>query len=93
MAGVDRRPARGKQRDKRGLRPLQVKGDLVIAVDGHIVEVAVPGFPRIDPQLLGGHAADQVPGTFDVIGGERLAVMPFDALPQFERQFLAVLAP
>ena len=35
----------------------------------------------------------QVPGAFDVGGGERLAVMPFDALAQLEGQLLAVLAP
>ena len=29
----------------------------------------------------------------DVGGGERLAVMPFDAVPQLERQLLAILAP
>src|SRR5256885_902484 len=92
MAGVNRRPARGEQSNERSLRPLQVKRDLVIAADGHTVEVAVPGLPRINPQFLGASAADQVPGAFDVIGGERLAVMPLDALPQFEGQFLAVLA-
>ena len=35
----------------------------------------------------------QVPGAFDVCGGERLAVMPFDALAQREGQLGAVLAP
>jgi hypothetical protein len=59
MTRVDRRPARGQQRDKGGLRPLQMKGDLVIAVDRHFVKIAVPGFARIDPELLVRLAGDQ----------------------------------
>ena len=60
---------------------------------GHFFEVAVPGFARVDAELLGRRSGNQVPGAFDVPGGERLAVMPFDARPQFEGQLLAVLAP
>src|SRR4029077_12424064 len=55
--------------------------------------VAVPGLARIDPELLGGRSSNQVPGAFDVPGGEWRAVMPFDAGPQLEGQLLAVLAP
>ena len=38
-------------------------------------------------------AGQQVPGAFDVCGGERLAVVPFDALAQREGQLGAVLVP
>ena len=36
VAGIDRRLARGEQRDQVGLRPLQVEGDLVVAVGGDL---------------------------------------------------------
>src|SRR4029077_6658844 len=93
MTGVDRRPARSEQCYERDLRPLEAKRDLEVAIWGHFLEVAVPGFARVDAQLLGRFAGNQVPGAFDVRGGERLSVMPFDAGSQFEGQLLAVLAP
>src|SRR5215831_5020329 len=76
MTRIDRRPARGEECDERGLRPLQVKRDLVVAVRGHLFEVAVPGFARIDAQLFARLAGNQVPGAFDVGRSERLAVVP-----------------
>ena len=93
MARIDRRPARGQQPDKRRLRPLQVKARLEIAVGGHLIEVAPPGFARVDAEFVGGFAGQQVPGAFDVGGGKRLAVMPFDALAQFDGQRRAGLVP
>src|SRR5262249_7193920 len=81
VTGVDRRPARGEQGDKRSLRPLQAERDLMVTVGGDLFEVAVPGFARVDTQLLGRFAGDQIPGAFDIRGGERLAVVPFDAGP------------
>ena len=82
VTGVDRRPARGQQRQERGLRPLQTKGDLMLADDGHLFEVAVPGLARVEAKLLGRPAGQQVPGAFDILGGERFAVVPSDALAQ-----------
>jgi hypothetical protein len=38
-------------------------------------------------------AEQHVPGAFDVGGGERLAVVPFDALPQLEGEPGVVLVP
>ena len=61
MARIDRRPARRQQPDKRRLRPLQVEAGLEIAVGGHLVEVAVPGFARVDPELIGGFALSAGP--------------------------------
>ncbi len=90
MTGIDRRPARGQQGDEGRLRPLQVEGHLVIVIDADPFEVAVPGSTRVDPQLLSRGAGDHFPGAFDVLGGERLAVVPFDTLAQFEGQRLAV---
>src|SRR5260370_849535 len=75
------------------LRPLQAEGHLVIAIGDDLLEVAVPGFARIEAQLVGRLAQQQVPGAFDVLGGERPAVMPFDALAQLEGQRGLVLLP
>ena len=92
MAGIDRRPARGEQRDKRGLRPLQVERDLVIIIDRYQVEVAVPCFARVDAELLRRGSGDHVPGAFGIGRGEGFAVVPFDALAQLEGQRFAVFA-
>src|SRR5207248_7997761 len=48
---------------------------------------------RVETQFLLRLPSQEVPGTFDVGGGERLAVMPFDPVPELEGQLLAVLAP
>src|SRR5947209_20606903 len=70
-----------------------MKRDLGVAVDRHLVEIAVPGFAWIDPQLFARLAADHVPGALDVSGAERLAIMPFDALAQREGQLRPLLVP
>ena len=93
MAGINRRPSRRQQRQECRLRPLQVEGGLVIAVRTDLFEVEVPGLARVHAQLFAAAAEQQFPGAFDVGGGKGLAVVPLDALPQFERQLLAVLAP
>jgi len=59
-----------------------MEGDLVFAARRDPIEVGVPGFARIDAQLVARLPGQQVPSAFDVIGGERLSVVPFDALPQ-----------
>src|SRR6266436_4417773 len=64
-----------------------------IAVGSDPFEVLVPGLARVGTQLLLRFAEQQVPGAFDVIGGEGMAVVPFDALAQPERQFSAVFVP
>src|SRR5438874_736357 len=91
VARVDRRETGGKQRDKSRLRPLQYECHLVVAVGRHLVEVAVPGFTRVDAQLVTRAAEQQIPGAFDIGGGERFAVVPFDTLMQFEGQLAAAL--
>ena len=48
---------------------------------------------RVEAQFFLRLPSQEVPGTFDVGGGERLAVMPFDPVPELEGQLLAVLAP
>ena len=93
MAGIDRRPARRQHRKERRLRPFEVKGDLVVAVCLHLGEVVVPGFARVDAQLLLRRALQQIEGAFDVLGSKRFAVVPFDAVPQGQRQLGAILAP
>ena len=62
--------------------PLQMEGDLVVAVRGHPLEVPVPGLARIDAELFARLAGQQVKGARDVCGGERLAVVPSDAFAQ-----------
>jgi hypothetical protein len=47
---------------------LQTKGDLIVAVHGHLVEIAVPRLARIEAELLGRPAGRQVPSAFDVLG-------------------------
>ena len=93
VAGINRRVAGGEQRQQRRLRPLQFEGRFVIAVDGHVVDLVVPGLSRVLPELLLRLAHQHVEGAFDVGRGERLAVMPFDALAQLEGQLLVVGAP
>ena len=93
MAGIDRRTARGEQRDERRLRPLQVERDLVIAVGGHSFEVAVPGLARIDLRSLSLALPVSISQVHFTSAGERLAVVPFDALAQLEGQVASVLAP
>src|SRR5262249_6023423 len=48
MAGLDRRPAGRQQSQKGWLRLLQMEGELVVAVNSHLVEVSVPGLARIE---------------------------------------------
>jgi len=62
----------------------------VVAARDHLLDIAVPGFARIDAKLLARLAAQQVPGAFDVLGREGLAVMPFDAVTQREGQLGAL---
>ena len=70
-----------------------MKGDLVIAVCADLLEVAIGGFAGIDPELLARRIHQQIPGALDIPGGQRLAVVPFDALPQRQGQLGSVLVP
>src|SRR5215470_20285306 len=78
MARINRRPAGSQQRKQSRLWPLQTKGYLVVALWRHLLEIGIPRFAGINAQLLGRLAGQQIPGAFDVIGSERLAVVPFD---------------
>src|SRR4051794_3503048 len=93
MAWVNRRKSGSEQCDKRRLRPLKLERHFLFAVDDHIIEVAVPGLPRVEAELVLRLALQQLKRALDVLGRERFAVMPFDALAQFKRQVFAVLAP
>ena len=61
----------------------KVRGE--ISVDGDPFDVLVPSLARIGAQLLLRFAKQQVPGAIYVIGGKRVAVVPFDAAAQAER--------
>jgi len=65
----------------------------MIAVDRHFLEIGVPGFARVQAELLSRLAGQQIPGALHVLGGKRLAVMPLHAPPQRKCQFGRVLAP
>src|SRR5215469_913063 len=93
MTRIDHRIAGSEQRHKGWLRPAQLEGNLIVAVGGHLLEVAIPRFAWIETKLLARLADQQVPGAFDVPCGQRPAVVPFDALAQWERQLGPVLAP
>src|SRR5467141_1592988 len=70
-----------------------MEGDLIIAVRPDLFEVAIPGFAGIDAELVARFFEDQIPGALNVLGRERLAVMPFDALAERQSQFGPVLVP
>jgi hypothetical protein len=53
-----------------------------------VFEVAVPGLARVEAELVLRFAGQHVPGAFDVGGGERLAVVPSDALPQLKGELV-----
>ena len=93
MARIDRRHTARQQHQKRRLRALQHKRHRVIAFRHDVFEVAVPGLARVEPQLLLRFAGQHVPGAFDVGRRKRLAVMPFDALPQLEGEPGVALVP
>jgi hypothetical protein len=93
VAWIDRCPAGGEQCQKRGLDAFEMKGDLVVAVGAHFFEVVPPGFARIDAELFRGVSGHQIHGAFDIIGGERSAVVPFHPLAQRQRQLGALLVP
>src|SRR5260370_42511567 len=84
MARIDHRIAGSEQCDERRLRPLQMEGDFVVAVRGYLGQIAVPRLARVETKLLAGLSGQEVPGAFDVLGGERLAVVPVYPLPQGE---------
>src|SRR6185437_2205161 len=52
VAWVDRRPSRGEERQQPGLWLLKAKTNLVVAIGGDRLDIAVPGLPRIDAQLV-----------------------------------------
>src|SRR5215472_16024631 len=93
MAWIDWREPGGEQGNKGRLRPLQMEGDLKVTVRGHLFEIFVPGFTRINAKILARFAGQQVPGALDVFGGKTLAVVPCDAFPQPECQLGLVLVP
>src|SRR6516164_7281409 len=93
VTGVDRRKSVSEQHRQCRLRPLEMKGDLIIAVGGDPIEVAIRGFPGIDPKLLARRIHQQIPGALDVLRRERLAVVPFDAMPQRQGQLGSFLVP
>jgi len=70
-----------------------MEGDFVIAAGGDLLHIPIPGLPRIEAQLLVGSSLQQVPRTFDIGGGERLAIVPLYAVTQVKGQQPPALVP
>ena len=84
-------PLRG--RPKRRLRPLQMEHDLQIALRLDPGDVLVPALARVNAEFLRGDVTDTVPGANDIGGGKRLAIVPFHARPELQRQVGARFVP
>src|SRR6266446_4569690 len=93
VAGVNPGITGGQYHKKGRLRPLQMKGDLEVALCGDLCEVPVPPLARVDTELLARNPGQHVPGAFDIAGRERLAIVPPDAFAQRERQFRPIFVP
>ena len=93
VARVDRRIARGEQCEQRRLRPFEMKSGLMLAAGRGLGDIDPPGLAIVEAELLFALVGQEIEGAFDVFGGERLAVVPFDAVAQFEARLRAVLAP
>src|SRR5436305_5573584 len=92
MTGINWRIAGCQQRNECWLRPLQMEGYRV-ALGADRFQVAVPSLPRVGAQLVLSLSQDQVPGAFDVGGGEWLAVMPTHSAPKLKRERSHVAVP
>src|SRR5262245_61631368 len=86
VARIDRRITRGEHDEKRGLRSVQNECRRVVAVDLHLLEVVPPNRARIFAELITSLTGQLVPGALDVLGRERLTVVPSDTLAQLEGQ-------
>src|SRR6202011_4455251 len=72
---------------------LQMEGCFAVATSSDTVDVVEPSLAVVEAQLFLRLASQEVVGAFDVGGGERPAVVPFDALAQLEAQLGPVFAP
>jgi hypothetical protein len=52
VAGINHRKAGSEESDKRRLRSLQMKTGLIIAVDGHFLQITVPRFARVEAEFF-----------------------------------------
>jgi hypothetical protein len=52
-----------------------MESDLIVAVGGHLFEIAVPRLARIETKLVARLAGQQVPSAFDVLRREGRAVV------------------
>src|SRR5215831_16605782 len=93
MAGIYRRIAGCEQSDQCRLWSMDMENRLLVAIGRDLVEVAIPSLARIEAQFVPRFPEQKVICAFDVSGSERLAVVPLDTLPQFERKLGSVLAP
>jgi hypothetical protein len=56
----------------------------MVAIRGDFFNVIVPGLARVEAELLARLTSQQIPRTFDIVGGKRFAVMPFDIVAQMK---------
>jgi hypothetical protein len=93
MAGVDRRIARGEQREQRRLRALEVKGGGAFVIGGDARDILPPEFAWVGAQRCRSPTEQQFPSALHIMRGEWLAVMPAHPVAQPEGQRGAVFAP
>ncbi len=93
VAGIDRVVAGGEQRDERSLRPAEVERHLVVAVGRHLLQVVPPDLARVLAKAVRALVLQLVQGADDVLGRERLAVVPRHVVAQLEGELGLGLVP
>ena len=95
VRGIDRGLPGGEHHQDRGLGPLEPEHHRVGIRGLDRLDVGVPVFPRVEPELAGrlGRLAHQVEGELDVARGEGLAVVPLHVPPQEEHQVAIAVLP
>jgi len=93
VARIDRRIPAGERHEKGRLRPLQMEGDLVIAIGGDRFEVPIPGLAGINAELFARLPSQEVKGALDILGREGLGIVPSHPLAKWQCQVGPILVP
>ena len=70
-----------------------MKRNPTVAVGRDLTQVVIPGLAGIEAEARADLAEQHIPGAFNVIGGERLTVVPFDVRAYPKRQYRPVVIP
>src|SRR5262245_34861276 len=93
VARIDRVVAGRKQRGEGGLWAPEVKGHLVIASGGDLLEVMPPDLARVLAECVGPLVLQLVKRADHVLGGEGRTVVPLHILAQLEGQLGLIVVP